>query len=300
MDDPTTESALFAHAQQAFRWACRQDVAVRKPGNVSLASPGHDMVAAQFLASAEAAAVPLFCRATAVGKRIEAAVRATRAAAGCNTNLGIILLCAPLAAAGEGAGGADLPALQASLLRVLAGLGVDDARAAYRGIAQANPGGLGRAASQDVASEPTVDLRTAMGLAADRDLIARQYSTCFDDVLGRGLALFGPGSVASGRELTRRVQRLFVGLLAGHRDSHIARKFGDEAAQTVRTEAVAWAARLDDDQEAGGSAAFAAWDEALKARGLNPGTTADLTACTLFVAGLLEPRSLLHQADDCA
>lgn len=298
MDSRPTDSAIFAHAQQAFRWACRQDVAVRKPGNVSLASPGHDMVAAQFLASAEAASAPLFCPAAAVGKRIEAAVRATRATVGCNTNLGIILLCAPIAAAAENASESDLPALHASLERVLDGLGVDDARAAYRAIALANPGGLGRAASQDVAEQPTVDLRTAMGLAADRDLIARQYSACFDDVFGRGLALFAPEAVTSGKVLARRVQRLFVGLLAGHTDSHIARKIGDEAAQEVCAEASAWAARLNAEPGAAGSAAFVAWDEALKARGLNPGTTADLTVCTLFVAGLLEPRLLLHQADE--
>ena len=30
---------------------------------------------------------------------------------------------------------------------------------------------------------------------------------------------------------------------------------------------------------------FAAWDESLKARGLNPGTSADLTVAALFIAG---------------
>jgi len=35
--------------------------------------------------------------------------------------------------------------------------------------------------------------------------------------------------------------------------------------------------------------AFAAWDEALKARGVNPGTSADLTVATLWIAGVLPP-----------
>ncbi len=295
MKYPLPGKPILLHAEQAFRWACGLDVAIRKPGNVSLASPGHDMVAAQFLASAEAAAGPLFSPAIPVGTRIEAAVRATRAVVGCNTNLGIILLCAPLAAAAESASGTDLRALRRSLEQVLGGLGVDDARAAYRAIALANPGGLGRAASQDVAAEPTVGLRAAMALAAERDLIARQYSGCFDEVLERGLELFGSGGVTSGTELRCRVQRLFVGLLAGQPDSHVARKFGEDAAHQVCAEAARWAARLDEDPGLGASAAFAAWDESLKARGLNPGTTADLTVCALFAAGLLEPALLQHR-----
>ncbi|WP_245479522.1 triphosphoribosyl-dephospho-CoA synthase, partial [Hansschlegelia zhihuaiae] len=60
-------------------------------------------------------------------------------AVGLNANLGIILLSAPLAhAALEGS--AEEP-LRASLERTLARLGVDDAEAAYRAIAAANPGG---------------------------------------------------------------------------------------------------------------------------------------------------------------
>src|SRR5690606_40213597 len=78
-----------ANAQSAYLWACAMDVAVRKPGNVSLHSAGHDMRARQFLDSARASAPALFDASAGVGARIEAAVRATRAVAGCNTNLGI-------------------------------------------------------------------------------------------------------------------------------------------------------------------------------------------------------------------
>jgi len=40
-----------------------------------------------------------------------------------------------------------------------------------------------------------------------------------------------------------------------------------------------------------------AWDASLKAAGLNPGTTADLTVCVLFIAALLEP-SLMRPASE--
>ena len=162
------------HACACFLRACELDVAVRKPGNVSLASPGHGMQAAMFIASAQAAAGPLFEAGARVGERIEAAVSATWAVAGCNTNLGILLLCAPIAKAVEMRPDAREPAaLQAAINAVLADLDVKDAAAAYRAIARANPGGLGSAPSQDVQQPPSVDLRAAMALAAPRDSIAR-------------------------------------------------------------------------------------------------------------------------------
>jgi triphosphoribosyl-dephospho-CoA synthase len=45
----------------------------------------------------------------------------------------------------------------------------------------------------------------------------------------------------------------------------------------------AHAARQDATQQ------LLAWDAGLKARGINPGTSADLTVATLFVAGCLDP-----------
>ena len=299
-----TASQARAHAQSAYLWACAMDVAVRKPGNVSLHSAGHDMRARQFLDSARVSAPALFDARAGVGARIEAAVRATRAVAGCNTNLGILLLCAPLARAVEGLeGGGQLEAvqgragpeplnaarLQAALEAVLQALDLDDARAAYRAIATAHPGGLGTAPEQDVAAEPDVDLRAAMRLAADRDLIARQYANGFADVFGLGLAAFTAPTHSKHMTLAQRVQCVYLAWLATHPDSHIVRKQGAAAASAVSAEAALWRDRLASDPDAAEGADFAAWDESLKARGLNPGTSADLIVCTLFVAALLTP-----------
>ena len=281
-------SAVAEHlalGRAAFLWACGLDVAVRKPGNVSHASPGHGMQAEQFLVSAHAAVGPLFACGQPVGARIEAAVAATRAAVGCNTNLGILLLCAPLAAALERSAGNSPVALQAACRAVLATLDVADARAAYRAIALANPGGLGRAGAQDVAATPTVDLVAAMGLAAARDSIARQYANGYADVFDCGLAAL---AVPGGR-LSGAVQAAFLSFLAGWPDSHVVRKLGAAPAQTVTADAGVWLGQLRADPAAGEVAAFAAWDESLKAFGINPGTSADLTVCALFAAALSRP-----------
>lgn len=271
------------HARQAFLRACELDVAVRKPGNVSLASPGHGMTAAQFIASAHAAAVPLFAPGQRVGQRIEAAVAASWAAAGCNTNLGIVLLCAPIAAAAERGPVAELrPSLEA----VLAGLDRDDAAAAYRAIAFVQPGGLGDAPAEDVRLPPSLGLRDAMALAAGRDSIARQYATGFADLFEIALPQLPPGPASDGS-----VQRIFLALLARLPDSHIVRKHGEAVAQTVMSAAQRWHRQAQSGAVLDGTPAFVAWDDALKTAAINPGTTADLTVATLLLASLAESRA---------
>jgi triphosphoribosyl-dephospho-CoA synthase len=274
-------------ARAAFLRACELDVAVRKPGNVSHAASGHGMHAQQFIASAAAAAPPLFAPGARIGQRIEAAVRATQAAVGCNTNLGILLLCAPLAAAAE-AGGAS--SLRAALEAQLAALDLADAGAAFRAIALARPGGLGTAPAQDVNATPTLNLRSAMALAADRDRIARQYRDGFGELFDVGLAAlpqgFSLGDGTPDSATTAAVQRLYLAWLASDLDTHIVRKQGPEVAQIVMTAAQEWARRADAGARLDTHPDFAAWDQAMKAHGVNPGTSADLTVATLLLAAL--------------
>jgi triphosphoribosyl-dephospho-CoA synthase len=294
----STQRDAVERAKASFLCACLLDVAVRKPGNVSLQSAGHGMQAGLFVASARAAAEPLFDIGLRVGQRIEAAVEATQAVAGCNTNLGILLLCAPIAVAIEQRPHACSPiTLRNAIVAVLEGLDNDDARAAYRAIALANPGGLGSAPAEDVRKLPTVDLRAAMALSAERDLIARQYRDGYADVFGRGLpalaAGFAPSTEAACHVLdaatTAAVQHLYLALLGAFPDSHIVRKHGEAVAQTVMTAAQAWRARAEAGVALDSTPAFAAWDTSLKAEGINPGTTADFTVATLMVAGLTRP-----------
>ncbi len=91
-------------------------------------------------------------------------------------------LLAPLAAVADGVG------LEEGIETVLEATTVDDSLAIYRAIRLAQPGGMGDVADQDLASEPTMRLRDIMRLAADRDLIARQYANGFQEVLGEALS----------------------------------------------------------------------------------------------------------------
>jgi triphosphoribosyl-dephospho-CoA synthase len=273
--------------RRAFLWACALDVLARKPGNVSLASAGHRMQAELFIASAEAAAGPLCARGAPVGERIEAAMLASLAAAGCNTNLGIVLLCAPLAAACEGwSREQGLPALRQRLNGVLQTLDVADARAAFRAIAAAQPGGLGSAAQQDVHDAPSLGLLDAMALAAGRDRIAFQYLHGHADVFELGVPTFQSQARAGPNRSSAAMQRCFIEFLAAFADSHIVRKHGAAAAHSVMGEALPWRERARAGHDLGADPAFAAWDESLKARAINPGTSADLCVATALLAAL--------------
>ena len=75
---------------------CSLDVQSLKPGNISVYSEAKDLRVDDFLNSAEASAGPITMPKLTLGKRILHAVEATQAAVGTNTNLGMILLIAPL------------------------------------------------------------------------------------------------------------------------------------------------------------------------------------------------------------
>lgn len=265
-----------AEAAGAFEAACRAELAALKPGNVHVFAAGHGMEVAHFERAAAAAAPAIAAPGLAVGARIEAAVAASLAVAGCNTNLGIILLSAPLVAAALSRGEARL---ETRLAAVLAALDVADAEAAFRAIAAAAPGGLGTAEEADVRAPATLSLSAAMALAADRDMIARQYGNGFADVFRVGVPALGDAPT-----VPEKVEDAFLAFLAAFPDSHIARKFGAETAEGVQAEAVAVrgaVAGLSGDARRGVLAAF---DASLKARGLNPGTSADLTVASILAA----------------
>jgi triphosphoribosyl-dephospho-CoA synthase len=261
----------------AFVAACEAELTALKPGNVHDLAGGHGMIAEDFRQSAAAAAPHIADARLGIGERVLAAVRATRDAVGQNTNLGILLLCAPLARAAERSG-----TLAENLQEELTGLSVGDASAAFAAIRLASPGGLGDAAEADVRTEPTIDLHQAMALAADHDRIAWNYVHGFQDVFRRGLprlrALRGEGWPESWV-----VTGLFMALLKAVPDSHVARKFGRARALDLRARARPLAkALLTAAHPALERDRLLAFDTELKNAGINPGTTADLSVACLF------------------
>jgi triphosphoribosyl-dephospho-CoA synthase len=278
------DGLLRALVMAAVREACRLDVEAFKPGNVSMLRDGHGMAADDFLLSAELIAAPLTAPGASVGARILAAVEATRARLPYNTNLGIVLMLAPLAhAALLGRGDRRL---HDAVREVLAGLTVADAADAYAAIRLAQPGGLGASPRHDVHTAPSVTLLEAMQDAAHRDLIARQYANGYAEVFAVAMPRLREARAAWGSEAWA-VVAAYLRLLALAPDTHIARKHGDAAALEVSRSARlfdALLAELEDPEQM--LPKLRDWDERLKARSLNPGSTADLIVAALLAAKL--------------
>jgi triphosphoribosyl-dephospho-CoA synthase len=257
--------------------ACVWEATARKPGNVHRFRDFDDATYLDFVLSAAAVTPELTAACQRpVGETVLACVRATRRVVATNTNLGIVLLLAPLAAVPDG------EPLRPGVGRVLAALTVDDARRAYEAIRLARPGGLGRSAEEDVAGEPTRTLREVMALAADRDLVARQYANGFEEVFAVGVPALEAG-LRETAALEAAIVRAHLELMAQYPDTLIARKCGPDVAKEAATRArhvldAGWPALSAD------RAALAEFDAWLRADGhrRNPGATADLLTACLF------------------
>ena len=261
------------------RTACIWEATARKAGNVHRFADFADVTYADFLVSASIAA-PEIARASErpLGATILAAVRATRTAVRTNTNLGIVLLLAPLA---KIATGTDL---RRGVAEVLAAATVEDSINVYEAIRTAAPGGLGASPDQDIAAAPTIPLRDVMALAADRDLVARQYANGFADVFDLGVPALLDGLAQFGR-VEPAVQHCQLVWMSAHPDSLIDRKRGPRISAEA-AERAGRVLRLGSMGTIAGRAAYDELDAWLRAEGnaRNPGTTADLVTACLFVA----------------
>ena len=276
MSGPAQTSRLT----ELLREACRLEVLAHKPGNVHPDASFRDLTCDDFLRSADAMA-PILAETAAlgIGAAVLEAVRATRAAVPTNSNLGMILLLAPLAAVPS-----DV-SLRDGIGDCLRQTTIEDARLVYQAIRLAAPGGLGRADDQDVEHEPTLTLTEVMRLAAARDRIAAQYANDFSDVLDLAVPTLLEWSART-NDWEQSIIGLHLSLMARLPDSLIARKCGE----TVAAESAERAQHVLD----------SGWPVTDPARALcsdldrwlradqhrrNPGTTADLVAAAIF-AGL--------------
>ena len=264
--------------------ACIEELEAPKPGNVSFVSPGHGMTAADFVASARCTADVLGTPDLSLGERVLGSIRATRAVTGCNTNLGIVLLCAPLAHAALD--GNRERSLRARVARVLEAASVADTERVFEAIRLAEPAGLGESERHDVRAPAAAPLLEVMREAENRDRVARQYACGFEDIFDLGLPVLAesrrrwPGAQA--------VAALYLAFLARFKDSHIERKLGTVAAQRVRLEAQRLVENLDVSESSEMNFEdLMRFDRSLKSRRINPGTSADMTVATLLAGNLL-------------
>ena len=212
---------------QAATLACLWEATAPKPGNVHPQAAFHDTSYADYLASAVAIAPSMQqahrCK---LGNTVLASVEATRSLVGRNTNLGTILLLAPLASVDP-----NTP-LRTGIVDVLAAIDREDAALVYAAIRTTQPGGIGRVQKMDVHHKPPDDLMAAMRLAADRDFVARQYAENFATLFDR----IGPNlqaAIEQGLSISDAIVHVHLQTMHAFPDSLIARKCGMEIAQEI-------------------------------------------------------------------
>ena len=264
-----------------YKQACICDVQAFKPGNVSVYNEGHEMTVEDFILSAEVSAPAVTNPEYSLGEKIFYAVKATRAAVGCNTNLGILLLCAPLcqAAYQQQTG----QSLRDSLRQVLENTTIEDAEWVFKAITLAAPGGLGESKEQDVADTPVVSLTQAMEIASEKDRIALQYTTNYKDIFDFSILRY---NIAFDRFENQAwaAASVFTGFLSKYPDSHIERKYGNKYSGWVLKQIITVDdALLNTNRPEQLVPMLHEVDRKFKAKGINPGTTADLTVATVLI-----------------
>lgn len=266
---------------KAIIWACQKEVSSPKPGNVNCYSDAHQMSLQDFLKSAQAIAPILSQKNLSIGSMILKSVIATQRVVNCNTNLGIILLFAPLCKAIHGCHTREQ--LPESLRTLLNDLTLEDTKKAYEGIRLAQAGGLARSKMHDINNAPTVTLRQAMEYAKDRDSIAAQYLNNYHDIFDLGLRNL-TSSINCGESIEWASAFAYLNLLSAMPDSLVIRKQGLPCAKSLMNKAKEILRKTNKNNKLSKlECDIILWDKELKQKAINPGTTADMTAATLLV-----------------
>ena len=267
---------------QLVQMTCAMEVSAPKPGNVNRRHDFERSTFEEFLLSGIAIG-PAFADAgrSTVGEIILNAVLASKKHYRSNTNLGIILLLAPLAKACLAA--SDFNDIRTKLQKTLDALTIEDAELAYEAIRIANPGGLGLVAKADIGEKPTIPFLEAMAFAKERDSIAWEYATNYEITFEIGLPALKT-ALSRGASSPNAIVQAYLSMLSRIPDSHIARKKGIDAAEVVSLKAAQIILRGGIFTEKG-LMGIEAFDQFLRApsQSLNPGTSADLTAAAIFL-----------------
>jgi triphosphoribosyl-dephospho-CoA synthase len=276
LNEDSKESVL----RNAYLYACHKDIEVIKPGNVNINSPHHDTTASDYLISSINSGSELFHEEYSLGDRILKAVIATRDETLTNTNLGIIMLCAPIIHALVKYKGSDL---REAIIKTIDDATPDDTVKICKAINISSPGGLGDASEYDTKSLPNVKLREIMSYSAGYDRISYQYHNNFKDILDFILPNLDK-NMDKYESTDISISITFLEILSKIPDSHISRKLGEEIAKKTSNHVNDLLKIQDKDcSEDYLVKQLSDLDYEYKKKGINPGTTADLLVASLMI-----------------
>ncbi|MBS7249448.1 MAG: triphosphoribosyl-dephospho-CoA synthase [Candidatus Freyarchaeota archaeon] len=234
-----------------------------------------------------------------VGKHIlRAVIDTSNWQSGGNVNLGTILLFIPLAVAAGMAhpcGKIVLSKLRENVRKVMESTTADDTLAVYEAISIANPGGLGRVEKYDVTNEVSkslirrenVALQDVFRVSAGWDNISKEWITGMEITFEVGYPTF-LRIYNEFRDVNTATVHTFLEILSKNPDTLIQRKTSREKALEISKAAAEILKQGGLTSEKGRTMCWKLDEKLHRSKGkLNPGTTADLTASSIFVA-LLE------------
>jgi len=275
-DHPRPELSPADHAELAL---LLEVAATPKPGNVDRRRDHDDLRFEHFLTGAVGSR-PGLERAAGngpLGDAFERGVRGMSQQSGGNTQFGCLLLLVPLVRAAA----TDRLSPEGAAA-VVSETTVDDAAAFYRAFEHVDV-----AVGDPPADAPALDVRRGadavptlrdrgltledvMATSADHDGNAAEWTSGFERTFAAA-----DGVLDDEGPVTDRLARAFLELLAERPDTLVAVEHGEERAREVSRRA----AEVRGNPDAAETLAEEFVDD-----GINPGTTADLTAATAFVA----------------
>lgn len=281
-----------------------------KPGNVHRTADLKEMTFEHFIASSIAIGPILLdvakkgfragkgeIRTThiGVGRAIKSAIETTmKWQKDGNTNLGVVLLLIPLAAAAGitlgKEGKIEMKKLRANLSNVLKSTTPEDALNVYDAILIADPAGLAGVDELDVKNEASknrikkerISLYEIMNISSKWDNISREWVTDMEITFEFGYPLVKKLYGKTKNMNTTTVQS-FLEILSKYPDTFVQRIHGKEIAEKVSKKARA-IIKKGGMLTSSGRALIIKFDEELRKKRINPGTTADLTASSLMLA----------------
>ena len=280
------KSQIKSFLKKQIKLSCYAEMDSLKPGNVHKYSSGHGMTAKDFYKSANIIENYLTQKNYHFSKKILKCVEEIKKKVKKNTNLGIILLFAPVISILLKNGFLDKRNLYKKISLFIKSQNIKSSLPIFKAIKIAAPGGLGKSNRYDVNYLPKVTLYNAMNYSSKKDLIAKQYVTGFKDIFKIGLPAYKKFQSKWHNE-EWALTGVYLTYLKQLTDSHIKRKKGKEIAKKVKTEAKKYYKLIENEKNFKNidkiTKKLLFFDKKLKSNNINPGTTADLTVATLFI-----------------
>ena len=275
-----------------------------KPGNVHRTQDFEDMVFEDFLLSGIAIGNTMKKAAERglkygndapqeikLGELIKEAVIETNKWVQNNTNLGIIMLLIPLAAAAGCV--KDFKDLRVKSREIMSSTTPQDAVNLYEAINIADAGGMGEREDLDVGSEQAkqelldkgINMFQVLYISASWDSLAFELTQNYPVSFDAGYPTYK--SLRKPQGINKATVQTFLTILSGNPDTLISRKFNNSVSEMVTADAKIILDRggiLTPE----GRSLLIKFDQDLINHKYNPGTTADLTASSLMIALLEE------------